>query len=159
MDFRSLEILDEINGEERFDLLKPSYTLIDENEIVIFNYVVPESFEMRIDLIANDIYDDVNKSDFLLFFNDIINPLNIKEGDTLRYVSEELVGRYEVEDNNEEEIQEIFLNEDKSKRKDPNRRKFLEEKRALPPTVNQRSFDQVRIEGDNIIIGNDIFNI
>lgn len=159
MQFRSLEILDEDEKQGVFDLLKPSYTFIPENTVVIFEYIVPETKAMRIDMIADDIYGDVNRADFLLFFNNILNPLNIRGGDVIRYVSADLINRYEVETNAENEVQDVFINVDKAKRKDPNRRKFLEEKRALPPTVNESSFEQIRIEGDSIIIGGDIFNI
>lgn len=123
-------------------------------------YIVPEHFEMRMDLICNDIYKSTDYVDFLLWFNDIINPFNIRKETVLYYVLPDLIPRFLAPKENETEVQQVFLNKSKVTRRDKNRDKYKQEVRAkLPPTMTDRKNEQVKVEGDSIIIGGDIFNV
>lgn len=160
MKLRSLEELSGsiVDGKYIFDLTEASFSYSDD--LAVFEYTVPKLREMRIDLISYDLYLSTDYTDFLLWMNNIINPLNIREGDKIFFVSSENIARFYAPKENEEEVQEIFLNASKTQRKDKNRDKFIDNKRAaLPPTVNESKNEQVKIKGDSIIIGGDIFNV
>ena len=162
MNIRSLEQLKSVvqDGEvtRMFDLTEASYVV--NEDVVLFEYIVPRNREMRMDLISFDIYASTDFTDFLMFLNGKINPFQVREGEKVMFVPPDVIPKFYAPKENEEEVQQIFLNNSKTKRKDKNRDRFIEEKRAaLPPTVNEVKNEQVKVEGNSIIIGGDIFNV
>lgn len=157
MIIKSLEDLQKLPDSDMFDLSQTSFN--DYGPFTFNTYIVPKEFEMRMDLVCNDIYDSMEYVDFLLWINRIINPFNIKQGMELIFPQPDIIPKFYAKKDNQREVQDALLNKGKAKRKDKNRSKFREQKRrAIPPTVNESPNQQVRVEGDSIIIGGDIFN-
>jgi len=146
------KLIRDVNQDGLYNLFEPTFTLTGGYPL---NVVVAEKDEfMRIDLICSRIYNSINDCDFLLSLNDIDNPLNIMEGDEIYYTSNAIIPQYraEVEDISETKTPR-FLNTNKSSKKDSNRKKYIEEDYALPPTYNKNPQPAVKIEGNQIIIG------
>lgn len=126
-------------------------------------YEVQSWQEMRIDLILNDIYGEYSSSleamDVILALNGIDNPLNIKAGmilkipsaidqiDNFRYTE----AKFRDDTTNSKEFLGKRVN--KNTKVDQNRKKFLDNNYALPPTVNKTPINPVRIESNNLIFG------
>jgi hypothetical protein len=116
-------------------------------------YLVSKSDEMRIDVISNEIYGTPDECDVLLSINDIDNPLNIKEGDSIMYVNYETLQEYRIETIDNKEATDRLLNANKSTRKDPNRKNYVESGLVLTPTVQEVPQPPVKIENTQIVIG------
>lgn len=115
-------------------------------------YVVEPHQEMRIDLVCNEIYGSVDYIDFLLNYNSIDNPLNIKIGDEIKYVDFESIDKFRVQ-TNDDSIKSTLLSVNKSTRKDKNREKYINDSIALTPTLQDVPYNSVNIQGSQIIIG------
>lgn len=134
-----------------YDLFIKTY---EENPSVPFGqYTVKMEDTMRIDLICQKIYANTEHLDFLLNYNSIDNPLNIKEGDVLYYVSAELIDQFTSEEPVQEENRKKFTNPAKATRKDPTRQSFIEQGYTLPPNFLDVPEAPVRIEGNTLVIG------
>lgn len=116
-------------------------------------YIVNTSFEMRIDLICNDIYKKTDYCDFLLDLNNIDNPLNIMGNDQLIYVPEDLIGLFKIDESTAKELRNIYLNSAKVSKPDPKRLSYVENDYKLPPTFLQIPAESVRIVDGKIILG------
>jgi len=132
-------------------------TKVEKN---LAKYIVQQGEEMRMDLVMMSIYDDVSilkSMDVLLFINNIDNPLNIMEGDTIYYPPVEALDayRYSFEPSSRagENVRKALAVPNKTTKKDGNRRKFIENGYSLPPVVLNESKSPVRVEGDKIVIG------
>jgi hypothetical protein len=157
MEIKSLQDLERVStNDNMFNFLQTSFK--DYGPFVFNTYIVPKENEMRIDLVCNDLYDSTEYTDFLLWFNGIINPFNIIQGTEIIFVNLDLIPNFYVKKENNGKVQDVLLNKDKVKRKDKNRDKFIRQKRSLPPTVNESPTEQIKIDGDSIIIGGNIFN-
>jgi hypothetical protein len=120
-------------------------------------YVVQKSDEMRLDQICFNIYGSTEYIGFLMNYNNIDNPLNIKEGDEVFYVSEELIDLYKLQDS--QSISSIEVNlPNRTTRKDKSRQSYLENSGQLPPTVLNRPTPSVTLNGNNIVIGRNTTN-
>jgi hypothetical protein len=120
-------------------------------------YVVQKSDEMRLDQICFNIYGSTEYIGFLMNYNNIDNPLNIKEGDEVLYVSEELIDLYKLQDS--QSISSIEVNlPNRTTRKDKSRQSYLENSGQLPPTVLNRPTPSVTLNGNNIVIGRNTSN-
>lgn len=122
--------LNDIN-QPMYNLIEPTFTTKD---LVKFTTIVTKEQEMRIDLISYALYQSVNYSDLLLNINDIDNPLNIKEGDTLLYPPLEHLQYYRITPNTTTTNRRILLSPNKSNKKDANRQQYIENNYQLPPT-------------------------
>jgi hypothetical protein len=116
-----------------------------------FEYVVDPTEEMRIDLVCRTIYGSIKYVGFLMYFNNIDNPMNIKSGDVIRYAPEDLVGLFEIA-NDERISQEFLQNLNRSTQLDPNRVEY--NSRYTNPTFNSVPVEQVTDRNGVIIIGN-----
>lgn len=122
-----------------------------------FVYIVQKSDEMRLDQICFNIYGNTEHIGFLMNFNNIDNPLNIKEGDKIIYVQEELIDLYKLQDS--QSISSIEVNlPNRTTRKDKSRQSYLENSGQLPPTVLDRPTQSVTLNNNNIIIGRNTTN-
>ena len=126
-------------------------------------YEVKSYQEMRIDLILYEVYGNYNTSleaiDVILALNGIDNPLNIKAGriltipsnlddiDAFRYTE----SNFKPERVNSKAILGKQVN--KNTKVDSNRKKFLDNNYALPPTVNSTPISPVRVESGNLVFG------
>jgi len=116
-------------------------------------YIVQEDEEMRIDLVCNRIYGNVDKVGFLLFLNEISNPLNIRKGDVIRYANQSGLDNFKVSPQDENVVPEILAKVDKSTRKDPNREEFEKNNYTIPPNLQETPTPPFQIRGDTVIIG------
>lgn len=162
MKFRSLETLlqtdtlDALNNIPYFDLSQVCWTTPGGKTVYI--YVVDQFEEMRLDLISSKIYGNTDYIDFLMYINDIINPLNIVAGTILFYTNIEDVNGFKVEAPVVEDVRNKLINLSKSKRVDKNREDSNNNAASLPPTVNNGDFNPIQFEGDRVVIGKGIFN-
>lgn len=147
-----LNILDrDPNQEDLYDLSQVTYKEISGYPLYV--HVVEPYEEMRIDLISEKCYSSTDYIDFLLSFNDIDNPLNIKQGDIINYVDSSYVDLFRVTPEKPKVLQKKLLNPNKQTRKDSNRQLYVEENFSLPPTLLEAPVESVQIKGDTILIG------
>ena len=139
------------NQNDLYDFTQITFKMIDG--LPIYTYVVEPFEEMRIDNISQKLYFSTEYVDFLLSFNDIDNPLNIKEGDIINYVDLNNVELFRVVPEKPKVLQKSLLNPNKQTRKDSNRQAYLEENLTLPPTLLEVPVESVQIQGNNILIG------
>lgn len=115
-------------------------------------YIVDRSEEMRIDLICNSIYGDTNQVGFLMYYNNIDNPLNIKSGDVIRYVDILSISSFKISADERAKI-ELLQNLNRGTRTDPNRIDY-QKNTPTNPTLNTRPIESVVDRNGVIIIGN-----
>jgi hypothetical protein len=116
------------------------------------DYTVTPEEEMRIDLISQNIYSSVDYADFLLDLNSIDNPLNIKSGDIIKYTSVDRIGDSRSSSAIDASTREIILNNNKSTRKDPNRKNYIDQGYSLPPNFLQNPTPPIQIVGSSLVI-------
>lgn len=151
MNIHDINVLKKDSNTGLYDFTKSTYKLIEN--IATFTYVVEQHEEMRIDLVCNSIYQTTEYVDFLLDYNNIDNPLNIMSGDEIKYVDAQYIPQFQINEEPINNIKNKLLNPSKIQRKDNSRKSYIEQSFSLPPTINDEAVDQVKIEGDNIIIG------
>lgn len=116
------------------------------------NYIVQEDEVMRIDLICYRIYESVDHVDFLLSYNQIDNPLNIKLGDVIKYVPDADFSMYKTNTVDNSQVVTQLVNANKSTRIDPARQKFLDQGSTLPPNFQEEPRPAVRVEDNFLVI-------
>ncbi len=119
-------------SQSMYNLIEPTFTTKDT--LVKFTTIVNREQEMRIDLISYALYQSTNYSDLLLNINDIDNPLNIKEGDTLLYPPLEHLQYYRISPDTTTVNRRRLLSPNKSNKKDTNRQQYIENNYQLSPT-------------------------
>ena len=142
-----------------YDLTKNSY--IDPSGsmgIITYQHVVEEHESGRIDLVSYYIYQSTEQVDFLLNFNNIVNPLNIPVGTIINYVDSESLGLFEYTDIEKEATDTVMrlANTNKKQRIDKNRESIINNP-SLPPTLTDNMTDPVQIRGNQVIVGENLF--
>lgn len=132
-----------------YDLIEPTFILRNSPRMEM---TVTFEQEMRIDLISNDIYKNVNYADLLLNINGIDNPLNIKAGDIIQYISLDQLDYYRLSPNSTIENRRVLLSPNKSSKKDINRQQYIEDKHQLPPTFLENTGSPISTSGTRIVI-------
>jgi phage gp45-like len=122
------------------------------------SYRVKKGEEMRIDLVCNSIYGNIDHVDIILSVNNISNPLNIKEGTTIIYPNIEQIEKLRPQEVAVENTQKLLANKDKSTKVDPSRQAYVEQNFNLPPTVMDTPTQQIKVAGNNIRVGTGLFN-
>ena len=162
MEFNSLKILRRDNNETLYDISEISFTY---NKVVIdrssINYRTTEDDEMRLDLVCDKIYNDVNQIDFFCNLNNIKNPLIIKKDLDLIYVPLDSLAAFAPErSENSDKVRRIISNKRKATNIDPNRSQFLEDKsQSLPPSITKKDYNPVKYRDGKISIGGGIFRV
>lgn len=139
------------NQDELYDLSQVTYQ--DIVGYPVFYYLVEPADEMRIDLISQRLYESTEYIDFLLSFNSIDNPLNIKSGDLISYIDEVNIDDFRVRPEKPKVTQKALLNANKQTRKDQNRQAYVEEGFSLPPTLLETPTESVQVTNNSILIG------
>ncbi len=146
-----------------YDLTTPSFYYIEE--VNMFEFKVQKWHEMRIDLIFKDMYNIEDNAvgvfledfDIILYINNIDNAINIKEGLTLMYPSQEDLSKFRrplsVDDKDKFKVREKLIVPNKSTRKDKTREEFKENDYSLPPVVMESPRAPVRISNGKFSIG------
>jgi hypothetical protein len=147
MNIYDLDVL--VKTGDEFDLNQRTFNWAIN---VPFNtYIVDRTEEMRIDLVCRTIYGNVNYCGFLMYFNNIDNPLNIKAGDAIRYTDALIIDNFKISADTRTQI-EFLQNLNRGTQVDPNRTTYLS--RATNPTFNTEPIEQVVDRNGTIIIGN-----
>jgi hypothetical protein len=81
--------LDKEGNIPYFDLTQVTWTRLDGDDSIFLMHFVDKYDEMRLDSISYKIYGNTDYIDYLMFLNDLVNPLNIKEGDLIFYTNVE----------------------------------------------------------------------
>jgi hypothetical protein len=131
-----------------FDLTKLTFKL-SWTDVNYTQYRVKKGEEMRIDLICNSIYGDVNNIDILL---------NIKEGSIILYPSIEQIDNLRPKEVPTENKQKLLANKDKSTKVDSSRQAYVEANYNLPPTVMDMPTEQTKVAGGLATVGTGLFN-
>jgi hypothetical protein len=152
MDVRDINVLKRSEKNSGlYDLTKVTYRSY-EGQILVTEYKVPKWEEMRIDLICNKLYGTTEYIDFLLNFNSISNPLNIREGAILRYVSIDDISKFYYNQTAPEDVQKKLSSAGRATQQDPNRQAYNEQNFPLPPNVMDKPTQQVVVNGQTIKI-------
>jgi hypothetical protein len=125
-----------------------------------YEYVVQKDEEMRLDLIIQSIYNDVEMykdADIILYINGIDNPLNIRENQVIKYVGVDDLIKFRYTElggtAKGSNIKQTLAIPSKTTRTDKNRTKFIESDYTLPPVLMSKSDPAVKINSQNIIVG------
>jgi len=143
--------LDKELGQSYFFDLTQS-TFISRRDVALNYWYVQPDEEMRIDILCYRIYGTTEFVDILLNVNRIDNPLNIKNGDIIKYPNKNDISLFRVEETQKQVVQRL-LNRNKAPRKDSNRKNYIEQNYSLPPTVLSTPVEPVTISGKDIVIG------
>lgn len=140
-------------SDNTYDLTQ--LTFEDLEGVVFKEYVVQKGEEMRMDLVCQSIFGNVDYVDLLCSLNKIENPLNIQEGTVIRFplTSLEL---FRIKPKNQSDINTL-LNPNKTTRKDNSRNDYNDNSQNLPPTTLSSGVNQFNIEGDRLILGANLF--
>jgi hypothetical protein len=140
-----------------YNLNQTTFELILTGAVRFGSYEVQKGEEMRIDLVCNSIYQNIEYCDILLNVNNIDNPLNIKEGSVILYPINDIdILRYSAPDN--VDINKVLANSNKATRKDQSRKQYAENNLNQPPTVLEESTNQFNIDNPNsIVLGTGLF--
>jgi hypothetical protein len=147
--------IDSLRRDEKqdglFDLFEPTFQNLSGYQQS--NYVVGPETMMRMDLICNELYKNVDNVDFLLNLNDIDNPLNIMEKDNIFYTGINVIPDFRLNEVDKKSTRNKLLNANKSSKKDPARTNFIEEDKALSPNLLPEPSSPISFEGNELILG------
>lgn len=113
--------------------------------------ILPEE-DMRIDLVSFNLYGSVDYVDILLRINEIINPLNIRSGDTIIYPEVNNLQIFRVTPPTPPAERATLLNGSRANIRDPRRQEFLDNNIRTAPTVLQVPQSPIQINNDSIVI-------
>ena len=137
------------NQDGLYNLIEQTFVLRD---LPYLTTVVTKEQEMRIDLISQSLYGDVDHTDLILNLNNIDLPINIKQGDTIFYIPADLIDNYRIKVDETTNKRRLLLSPDKANVKDPNRKSFVENDYQLPPTFLNSPENPVTSTGNRIIV-------
>lgn len=153
-------ILKRDNPTELYDITGVSFIYPMDLNFTIFQYIVSDFEEMRMDLVCNAIYGDTEHIDMLCSLNDIKNPLSIKEGTVILYVPSDQITNLQISDINKDYVRKVISNRRKQQKIDPKRTKYLEEQGySLPPTITKSDYRPIKHHGGKTHIGAGIFDV
>jgi len=153
------------NEDVFYDLFSSTFKY--DQRIVLSEYRVPKGFDMRLDLVFQEMYNlepnevgnYLEDMDVIYFINNIDNPLNIKEGLVLKYppdlgnLREFRVLNVDDDINNKDRVKEKLAYPNKSTRKDKSRENFVKNGYSLPPVILETPRPPVSIKDGKFNIG------
>jgi len=165
------KIFTKSNGDKILDLIKSSIKYKSNIPVERVVYVTKE-FVMRPDLVADAVYGDADKFDFILKYNSISNPFSIYDGQYL-YIPERSQMEFQFTDNKEDDIPDdssqakIKKPTDKRIPVDINRTTYLENVKnirsdrntpveTISPNVVEEGDSNIIFKDNKIIFGNGI---
>lgn len=151
-----LEQVDKLKFDQTIGLFNITQSVfVFARGIPYFPHFVEKEEEMRMDLISDRLYQTTEYTAFLCRLNNIINPLNIKEGTLLIWCEEQNIEAHTPPDDTfVEEVKQTFVNLAKKRRVDSKREKYNNLKDAdvsLPPVFNDVEVENVTLSEDGII--------
>jgi hypothetical protein len=157
MKIDDIDKLKRSSNDNLYDLTKLTFRSTFE-DLNFGEYKIQKGEEMRIDLICQSIYGNIDYVDIILNINNISNPLNVKEGTIIIYPTADSITELRIKDSKSNNIQISLSSGNKASTPDPSRQKYVEDNYSLPPTVMDKPTEQVTVSGDTIKIGNGLFN-
>lgn len=127
------------------------------DDLNVFLYVTEDEDSMRLDIICNKIYGNTDNIDFLMFLNDIVNPLTIVSGQSIYYATADTIANYQVEPDVLTNVKNQLINISKAKRVDKNRSDY-QQTNNLPPTISTGNTTPIQFENNQVIVGRGLFN-
>lgn len=157
-----MEIYDINNLKFRDGFADLTESTFDYNTEIInsestIGYIVQRGEEMRVDLICDSIYNNVDNVDILCNYNNIDNPLNFKEGEFIEFPIESAISELRYTDTELREEDLIAQSPSKTTRKDPTRKDYVSNNQSLPPTQLDKRVSALNTDGDNLSIGDGLF--
>lgn len=150
MEIRDINVLKRSEKNSNlYDLTKVTFRYINEI-IYAAQYKVPKYQEMRIDLICQSIYGNMEYIDFLVNFNNISNPLNVKEGTIIKYINPDEISRFYVNADKAENVQKKLSSAGRATQADPSRQDYNEQNFPLPPNVMTKPTQQVVVQNGQL---------
>lgn len=153
MQFEQVDKLKFDNKSGLFNITQSVFTF--QKGIPYFAHYVESFEEMRMDLVSNRLYQTTEHTAFLCRLNNIINPLNIKEGTLLIWVEEQNIQTHTPPDDTfVEEVKQTLINLNKKRRVDSKREEYNKLKDSdisLPPVFNEIEVENITISNDGII--------
>jgi hypothetical protein len=150
MDFYDISTLRRDTSQNNlYDLTEPTFVMGD---IAPLSTVVLPEQEMRLDLVSNSIYGTTNYVDLLMDLNSIDNPLNVKQGDTILYISLDQLDYYRITPNTIAQQRNVLLNASKSSKVSTDRQQYIENNYQLPPTFLSSPGSPIEISSGSITI-------
>ena len=159
MKITDLDNLTRDNNSELYDLRDITFTFRSD----IFNrnkatYTVGEFESMRLDLVCEQIYDNVDNLDVLCDLNNIFNPLSIKAGMQIDYVGSNVIPGFRPDRDSKDVSRRKISNERKKNKIDTSREDYKNDKNnSLPPSVTKRDYSAVSYKDGKVSIGEGIF--
>ena len=135
-----------------YDLTTNTFIL---KEIANLQTVVLPEQEMRIDLVSYSIYGTTDYADLIMDLNDIDNPLNIKSGDVINYITLDLLDYYRQSPAIAVQQRNTLLNSNKVTQNTQsvnNRQQYIENNYQLPPTFLQNPGSPITVSQGNVTI-------
>lgn len=129
-------LLNDTNGYPDFNQV----TVITDENYIIGALMVDKSLEMRIDLISQLLYGSTIYIEELCALNNIINPLNIKEGDVVYYFTDTDAINFYIQPVNQSKIDKVklLLNKNKDTKQD-----------VFRPSINSNGLQQVQVDDNS----------
>jgi hypothetical protein len=154
MDIRDITVLTRNEKNSNlYDLTKVTFRYVNNDTIAFAEYKVPKYQEMRIDLICKTLYANLEYIDFLLQFNFISNPLNIKAGSLIKYIHADKIPPFYVNPSSSQNIQQKISFAGRVTQTDPSRQEYNDQPLALPPTIMPKPTQQVTVVGNTLKTG------
>ena len=157
MEIKSLGISPK-KSDETFDITLNAFDSNSTSLLTALPYRVQKGEEMRIDLISETLYRDIDDIDILCYINNIDNPLNFKEGEVILYPSKDSLDDMRLTDSTLTDEEDITQVPSKQTRKDPKRKQYIDNNRKLPPNQLPEKLDPINLDSNEIIIGGGLFN-
>lgn len=115
-----------------YDLFAPTFA---DQGTSVDQHVVGLDEVMRLDLVCHRVYSTLDYADLILNVNGVINPLNIMEGDVLRYPKPQDSERYRVNPAASQPMPNRMVRPDRAALRDPRRQEMVESDYQMPPTM------------------------
>lgn len=130
---------------------------VSGSDIQFQTYKIQKGEEMRVDLICNSIYGNLDFIDIILNVNNISNPLNLKEGSTI-IVPVAGTEFFRYKEKVDKETTKILADPSRATKKDKDRENYQNQNFSTPPTILQTPLEQVTVDGGLLQVGNNLFN-
>ncbi len=130
------------NDDNLFDVFEKNIKY--SNTIILHKYFIPREFEMRLDLISNELYGNSKYIEELMVINNIISPYSLKENQMIYYCSiDDMQSLYTKDDMKEnDKIREAIIKSSQSDKKP-------QQKDKIPTTLKSKNIKQVTVDNKN----------
>lgn len=154
------------DGSELIDLTQQNFKPSD-NYIIYDFVIVHKDYQMRPDLLAQEIYGNINNAELLLKQGGISNPFSLDENDFILLQELSDIESQFVNNKNKEKLNNIrnqYIDSSKASETDKNfvlfeNRKKLKNKKqkeSLPPNISNIGDQEIKLSNGNVIYGEDV---